>query len=293
MWRLVERLLRILLVTTAAVALFVIGAVIVSSLRRAAPPLETQSPPIQASVEVRLTSHGGVSHLFVGQPVVIDVVLLNLAARRARNQVQVDPAGAAAAAEILLDGDETPWEHRLSLSVATPDHITVLKGLDWPSRLLGPIPASAGRRLGLASERATFVLDGPDLADLEPGSYVIRGSLPPGVVAPDHARVVPLTLNLSPAPTYDPDRAIVSLAVAKVATLRREPGAAIEAALTALALDPLQDEALTIIAEAWEEQGDLDRAIQWYERYLETLLDTENDRWAALEAYVDALRQQR
>ena len=293
MWRLVERLLKILLLTASASALFVIGAAIVSSLRRPAVPPETQPQPIEASVKVSLTGQDGVSDLFVGQPVVVDVVLLNLAARRARNQVQVDPAGAAAAAEILLDSDETPWERRLSFRVATPDHITVLDELDWPSRLLGPIPMPTERRLGWAPERATFVLDGPDLAGLEPGSYVIRASLPPGVVAADHARIVPLTLDLAPTPTHDPDRAIVSLAVAKVAALRGEPGAAIEAALTALALDPLQDEALTIIAEAWEEQGGLSRAIQWYERYLETLPDTENDRRATLESYVGALRQQR
>ena len=292
MWRLVERLLKVLLLTAAASALFVIGAVIVSSLRRPVVPPGTGPQPIEASVEVSLTSQGGVSHVFVGQPVVVDVVLLNLAARRARNQVQVDPTGAAAATEILLDTDETPWEYRLGFSVVALDQTAVLEDLDWPSRLLGPTRAPTGRRLGLAPERATFVLDGSDLADLEPRSYVIHASLPPEVVASDHARVVPLTLDLAPAPTHDLDRAVVSLAVAKVAALRGEPGA-IETALTALALDPLQDEALTIIAKAWEKQGDLDRAIQWYERYLETLLDIENNRRVTLEAYVEALRQQR
>ena len=62
-------------------------------------------------------------------------------------------------------------------------------------------------------------------------------------------------------------------------------------ALTALALDPLQDEALALVAEGWEEQGEIARAIEWYERYLATLPDEDNVQRRALLEYVEALRQ--
>ncbi len=48
---------------------------------------------------------------------------------------------------------------------------------------------------------------------------------------------------------------------------RGKPTAAVEAALTALALDPLQDEALIVIAEGLEKQETVEHAVQWYERY--------------------------
>ncbi len=57
-------------------------------------------------------------------------------------------------------------------------------------------------------------------------------------------------------------------------------------------LDPLRDEALVVIAEGWEEQGSAERAVQWYERYLETLDPIEGERRRSLESYVDALRRQ-
>jgi tetratricopeptide (TPR) repeat protein len=57
-------------------------------------------------------------------------------------------------------------------------------------------------------------------------------------------------------------------------------------------LDPLQDEALRIVAESWEQQGDLERALEWYDRYLETIPDSQADERVALETYVRALRRQ-
>ena len=293
MWRFVDRLLQIVLLTAAAAALFVVGGVMISAVRGTQIPADEDLLPGEPLVEVRVSSHGDISHLFVGQPVVLDVELLNLEARRVRNQTHGDPAAAAAAAEILLDAQETPWEHRLEMRIATGDETAVLEELDWRSRLLGPMPAASERRLWLAPARTTFVLDGSDLASLDPGPYEILAALPAGTIAPERVRVVPLRLALHPAPISDLDRAVVSLAVSRVAALKGEPGEAIEAALTALALDPLQDEALAIIAESWEEQGDIDRAAEWYERYLETLPAGENDRRAELEAYVRALRQQR
>ena len=44
-----------------------------------------------------------------------------------------------------------------------------------------------------------------------------------------------------------------------------------------------------VVAESWEEQGDLDRAIEWYGRYLATIPAADADRRTALEAYVEDL----
>ena len=111
-------------------------------------------------------------------------------------------------------------------------------------------------------------------------------------MAPERVRVIPLQVSITAAPTRDADRASVSLANARVAALRNNPKTAIEAAMTALALDPLLDESLMIIAESWEEEGDLDRATEWYGRYLETMPRGHPER-AELEGYVRALRDQR
>ena len=129
----------------------------------------------------------------------------------------------------------------------------------------------------MAPARTTFIIDGADLVNLLPGRYILRVALPPEIAPAGGVTVIPLEFELVPEPDQDTDRAIVSLAVARVAALRGEPARAVEAALTALALDPLQDEALTVVAEGWEQQGDLERAVEWYERYLETLPDSENE----------------
>ena len=295
MWRLVEKLLQITLMVATASTVFVVAAVMWSSLASsgAGPSVD----PEDALVEVRLSGHGDVSRLFIGQPLVIEVVLLNLQARRVRNETQIDPEGASAAAAILLDYEDAagnlPWERRLTVSMSTPGGATVLNALDWHARLLDPDVASTGRRLALAPMRTTLVIDGNDFAQLLPGRYVLRAMLTPDMAPPDRVTVIPLEFELVPAPDQDTDRAVVSLAVARVAALRGEPALAVEAALTALALDPLQDEALAVVAEGWEQQGDLARAVEWYERYLETLPDAESEQRIALEDYVDALRQQR
>ena len=140
MWRLVEKLLQIILLVAMAATAFVIGAVVWSSL----PPgsADPSVDPANALIEVRLSSHGDVSRLFVGQPLVVEVVLLNLEARRARNETQVDPEGAAAAAEIVLDYEDSagdlPWERRLTVTMSTPGGARVLDVLDWHARLLNP-----------------------------------------------------------------------------------------------------------------------------------------------------------
>ena len=182
MWRLVERLLQIILLVATAATAFVIAAVVWSSLR----PQDGTGlavDPADARVEVRLSSHGDVSRVFIGQPIVVEVVLLNLEARRARNETQVDPAGAAAAAEILLDYEDSasdlPWERRLTMTLSTPGGATVLNTLDWHARLLDPGGASTRRRLALAPARTTLVIDGADLANLLPGRYILRVTLPP------------------------------------------------------------------------------------------------------------------
>ena len=154
MWRLVERLLQIILLVATAATAFVIAAVVWSSLR----PQDGTGlavDPADARVEVRLSSHGDVSRVFIGQPIVVEVVLLNLEARRARNETQVDPAGAAAAAEILLDYEDSasdpPWERRLTMTLSTPGGATVLNTLDWHARLLDPGGASTPPAAGLGT----------------------------------------------------------------------------------------------------------------------------------------------
>ena len=84
----------------------------------------------------------------------------------------------------------------------------------------------------------------------------------------------------------------MTLAVAEVATLRGEFAAAINAAQTVLELDPLQNRALTIIAEAYEVEGALQDAVEWYELYLATIPNTDADYRAKLADYIDALRRQ-
>ena len=288
MWRLVEKLLQIILLVATAATALVIAAIVWSALRPS-DGAGLSVDPVNALIEVRLSSHGDVSRLFIGQPLVVELVLLNLEARR------VDPAGAAAAAEIRLDYENSagdlPWERRLTVTMSTPGGATVLNTLDWHARLLDPRVASTGRQLALAPARTTLIIDGADLANLLPGRYILGVALPPEIAAPESVTVIPLEFELVPEPDQDTDRAVVSLA-ARVAALRGEPARAVEAALTALALDPLQDEALTVVAEGWEQQGDLERAVEWYERYLETLPDSENEQRDALEKYIEALRQQ-
>ena len=294
MWRLVEKLLQITLLVAIASTVFVVAAIVWSSVRPsdlAALPTD----PADALIEVRLSSHGDVSRLFVGQPLVVEVVLLNLEARRARNESQVDPEGAAAAASILIDSRDAgdlPWEQRLRFTLSTPGGARVLNTLDWNSRLLNSSAALVTRSLALAPARTTLVIEGADLATLLPGRYVLGASLPPDIVPPERVAIIPLELELVSEPTQDAERAVVSLAVARAAALRGEPAQAVEAGLTALALDPLQDEALSVVAEGWEQQGELERAVEWYERYLDTLADSESEQRRALEEYIVALRNQ-
>jgi tetratricopeptide (TPR) repeat protein len=279
MWRLVTRLLQIVLVIATAAALFVVGAVLTSPVGGGTPPDVLAVDQPDARVEVRVSSRGGSAHLFAGEPLVVDVVLLNAST-------------GDAASELPLDTADVPWEQRLELDVRAADDSSVLNDFVWTDTLLGPAPTPSGRTLGAAPTRATFVLDSTDLAALAAGPYTIHGALSPELVAVDDVRSIPLTVTIAPAPTRDVDRARVSLAVAQAHALRGRPEAAGEAALTALALDPLLDEALLIVAEAWEERGDLDRAIEWYGRYLDTIPVGDADRRAALEAYVDALKGQ-
>lgn len=292
MWHLIDNLLRLSVLTATAAAALVAAAIAWSVLNPAS-GIEGTVASEDAAVEIRLSSHGGVSNLFVGQPLVVDIVLLNLEARRVRNQAQVDPE-AAVAAEIMLDSGTggRPWEKQLILTMSTLGGATVLNTLDWNARLLDPNREASGRRLALAPVRTTLVLGGEDLASLFPGRYVLHATLPRETIRPDRVSVIPLEFERGFEPTMDSDRAVVSLAVARVAGLRGQSALAVEAGLTALALDPLRDEALAVVAEGWEQQGDIDRAIEWYERYFDTLPDARGDQRRALQEYVEALRRQ-
>ena len=288
MWRLVTRLLQVVLLVSTAATLFVVGAILVSSLGG------TPSRPAatEAAVEVRLTTPDGAATLFSGQPLVVDVALLTLDTRRRPDGLSDAQPRADGERAIQVDDDADPWEHRLAFEVTASDGTVFLDELPWHDRLLEQ-EVAPGRLLDGRPLGARFVLDGQDLAALPPGRYNIEATLPAEVMTPGDVRVTPLQLSLIPAPIGDLDRASVILAEAKVAALRGNPEAAIDAGLTALALDPLQDEALAIVAEAWEDRGDIDRAIEWYDRYLATIPDADEDRRANLEAYMDALRRQR
>ena len=222
MWRLIEKLLQIIFLVTTAAAVFVIAAIVWSSLRPPGPGSAGRSvDPATALVEVRLSSHGDASRLFVGQPLVFEVVLLNLEARRVRKENRVDPEGAAAAAEIVLDYEDSagnlPWERRLAVDMSTPGETRILDTLDWHTRLFNPGVAPAGRKLALAPARTTFIIDGADLANLPPDRYILRVALPPEIAPAEDLTVIPLECELVPEPDQDTDLAIVSLAVARVA----------------------------------------------------------------------------
>ena len=293
MWRFAGRVLQAALFTTAAASVVVVGGVVTSSLRPPPAPAETVDPA-DAALEIRLTTPHPTTRVFVGQPLIIDVTLSNLEARRARSQAAPDLDAEVAAVEMVLDDPESGrrWTERLAMTMSTPGGATVLNHLSWSERLVESAAATSVSRLALSPARATFILDREDIAALLPGSYVVRAMVPPSVAPMARISVFPLAFNLEPKTTTDSERALVSLAQARAAALRDDPATAVDAAMTTLTLDPLQDDALLVVAEGWEEQGAVERAIQWYERFLERLDGTEIDRRRALKSYLDALRRQ-
>ena len=291
MWQLIQRLLQLILLTASASTLFVVSTAIVTLFPTPDPYSEFAAPSSnKQTVEVRVSTQGEPPYIFLGQPLVVNVELINLKWSSVQNQ---EPDETANQSTIQLDNLAIPWEHRLTMTVSTDDNAEVLENLDWREHLLKPPPLASGRRLGAATVHTTFILDIADLESLVPGDLTIRAALPKNLVPPEQVRLIPLTLNLRPPPANDPDRALVNMSIARSAVLRNEPTAAMNAALTTLALDPLQDEALIIIAQYWETQGDLSRAIEWYKQYLDTLSKAEAHRRTGLEAYLDALGRQR
>ena len=286
MWRLIDRLLGLVLMTTGASALFVVAATVSSSWRATegpGDPIPAVDPsaalaPDAALAELRLEGRGDVLEVFAGQPIAIDIVLRN-----------VDPERAP----IPLDSETFPWERRLVMAMTTDQGDGALDGFNWHARLLDVPARPSGRTLTTTPARTTLVLDGVDLATLAPGRHFLTASLPPGIVATDALRIVPLTLHVGGPPANDDERATVNLSIAEVAALRGDTIRVIDAAETALALDGTRTRAITLIAEAYEVEGDLSAAIEWHERYLATL-DAEDDAAdvARLEAYVEALRRQ-
>ena len=291
MWQLIQRLLQLILLTASASTLFVVSTAIVTLFPTPDTYSEFAAPSSnKQDVEVRVSTQGEPPYIFLGQPLVVNVELINLKWSSVQNQ---KPDETANQSTIQLDNLAIPWEHRLTMTVSTDDNAEVLENLDWREHLLKPPAVASGRRLGAATVHTTFILDLADLESLVPGDLTIRAALPKNLVPPEQVRLIPLTLNLRPPPANDPDRALVSMSIARSAVLRNEPTGAMNAALTTLALDPLQDEALIIIAQDWETQGDLSRAIEWYKQYLDTLSKAEAHRRTGLEAYLDALGRQR
>ena len=276
MWQLIQRLLQLILLTASASTLFVVSTAIVTLFPTPDTYSEFAAPSSnKQDVEVRVSTQGEPPYIFLGQPLVVNVELINLKWSSVQNQ---EPDETANQSTIQLDNLAIPWEHRLTMTVSTDDNAEVLENLDWREHLLKPPAVASGRRLGAATVHPTFILDIANLESLVPGDLTIRAALPKNLVPPEQVRLIPLTLNLRPPPANDPDRALVSMSIARSAVLRNEPTAAMNAALTTLALDPLQDEALIIIAQYWETQGDLSRAIEWYKQYLDTLSKAEAHR---------------
>lgn len=292
MWQLIQRLLQLILLTASVSTVFVVSTAIVTLFPTPDTYSEFAAPSSKKeTVEVRVSTRGEQPYMFLGQPLVVSVELINLQLSSMHNQ---EPEETANQSSIQLDNLAIPWEHRLTMTVSTDDKAEILENLDWREHLLEPAPLASGRRLGpAATVRTTFVLDVTNLEDIAPGKLTIRATLPKNSVPPEQVRLIPLTLYVRPPPANDPDRALVSMAIARLAVLRNEPAAAMEAALATLDLDPLQDEPLIIIAQYWETQGDLHRAIKWYDQYLETIPKAEAHWRTDLEVYLEALRRQR
>ena len=292
MWQLIQRLLQLILLTASVSTVFVVSTAIVTLFPTPDTYSEFAAPSSKKeTVEVRVSTQGEQPYMFLGQPLVVSVELINLQLSSMHNQ---EPEETANQSSIQLDNLAIPWEHRLTMTVSTDDKVEILENLDWREHLLEPAPLASGRRLGpAATVRTTFVLDVTNLEDIAPGKLTIRATLPKNSVPPEQVRLIPLTLYVRPPPANDPDRALVSMAIARLAVLRNEPAAAMEAALATLDLDPLQDEPLIIIAQYWETQGDLHRAIKWYDQYLETIPKAEAHWRTDLEVYLEALRRQR
>lgn len=292
MWQLIQRLLQLILLTASVSTVFVVSTAIVTLFPTPDTYSEFAAPSSKKqTVEVRVSTRGEQPYMFLGQPLVVSVELINLQLSSMHNQ---EPEETANQSSIQLDNLAIPWEHRLTMTVSTDDKVEILENLDWREHLLEPAPLASGRRLGpAATVRTTFVLDVTNLEDIAPGKLTIRATLPKNSVPPEQVRLIPLTLYVRPPPANDPDRALVSMAIARLAVLRNEPAAAMEAALATLDLDPLQDEPLIIIAQYWETQGDLHRAIKWYDQYLETIPKAEAHWRTDLEVYLEALRRQR
>ena len=292
MWQLIQRLLQLILLTASVSTVFVVSTAIVTLFPTPDTYSEFAAPSSKKeTVEVRVSTRGEQPYMFLGQPLVVSVELINLQLSSMHNQ---EPEETANQSSIQLDNLAIPWEHRLTMTVSTDDKVEILENLDWREHLLEPAPLASGRRLGpAATVRTTFVLDVTNLEDIAPGKLTIRATLPKNSVPPEQVRLIPLTLYVRPPPANDPDRALVSMAIARLAVLRNEPAAAMEAALATLDLDPLQDEPLIIIAQYWETQGDLHRAIKWYDQYLETIPKAEAHWRTDLEVYLKALRRQR
>ena len=292
MWQLIQRLLQLILLTASVSTVFVVSTAIVTLFPTPDTYSEFAAPSSKKqTVEVRVSTRGEQPYMFLGQPLVVSVELINLQLSSMHNQ---EPEETANQSSIQLDNLAIPWEHRLMMTVSTDDKAEILENLDWREHLLEPAPLASGRRLGpAATVRTTFVLDVTNLEDIAPGKLTIRATLPKNSVPPEQVRLIPLTLYVRPPPANDPDRALVSMAIARLAVLRNEPAAAMKAALATLDLDPLQDEPLIIIAQYWETQGDLQRAIKWYDQYLETIPKAEAHWRTDLEVYLEALRRQR
>ena len=130
MWKLVTRVLQVVLFVSTAATLFVVSAILVSSLGGT-----PSRPSTEAAVEVRLTTPDGAATLFSGQPLVVDVALLTLDTRRRPDGLSAAQPRADGERAIQVDDDGDPWEQRLTFKVTASDGTVVLDELPWHDRL--------------------------------------------------------------------------------------------------------------------------------------------------------------
>ena len=274
MWRSIDRVFALVVIVAGAAALFVVAAVVSGPWRHPtrpptdgdAPGGESGAPLVELRVGRRVTDA-----IFDGQPVAFNVS----AQHRVKPRTETT--------------DAPPARHLLQISMTSDDGAPVLADLNWPARMVRDLLPSD--TTGTVFAQLTYALDAVDLAVLPPGRYHIDASYPETAFDPTSVRTRPLVIELAGPPTNDEERAVVQLAIAEVAKLRGDTNRAADAAERAVGLDPTRARAMLIAAEAHEEEGGLEAAIDWYERYL-AALSLAGDERTALEDYVAALRTQ-
>ena len=123
MWQLIQRLLQLILLTASASTVFVVSCVIVTLFATPDTYSEFAGPSSnKQTVEVRVSTQGEQPYIFLGQPLVVNVDIVNLKLSSVQNQEFEETANQST---IQLDNLAIPWEHRLTMTVSTDDKAEV------------------------------------------------------------------------------------------------------------------------------------------------------------------------